>query len=61
MQYYYMANPVLSKSLCSDCFFLCQDFAVHTISMETVQSVYFRFGAKLENSKFATKTAKKKV
>ena len=28
--------------------------------METVQSVYFCFGAKPANSKFATKTAKKK-
>ena len=38
-----MANPVLGKSLCSDWFFLGQDFAVRTISMETVQSVYFCF------------------
>ena len=60
---YYMANPVLllyGKSLCSDWFFLGQDFAVRTVSMETVQSVYFCFGAKPANSKFATKTAKKK-
>ena len=55
-----MANPVLSKSLCSDWFFLGQDFAVRTVSMETVQSVNFCFGAKPANSKFATKTAKKK-
>ena len=55
-----MANPVLGKSLCSDWFFLGQDFAVRTVSMETVQPVYFCFGAKLANSKFATKTAKKK-
>ena len=54
-----MANPVLGKSLCSDWFFLGQDFAVRTVSM--VQSVYFYFGAKPANSKFATKTAKKKV
>ena len=53
-----MANPVLGKSLCSDWFFLGQDFAVRTVSMETVQSVYFCFGAKPANSKFATKTAK---
>ena len=58
--HYYMANPVLGKSLCSDWFFLGQDFAVWTVSMETVQLVYFCFGAKLANSKFATKTAKKK-
>ena len=55
---YYMANPVLGKSQCSDWFFLGQDFAVLTVS--TVQSVYFCFKAKLANSKFATKTAKKK-
>ena len=54
-----MANPVLGKSLCSDWFFLGQDFAVRTVSMETVQPVYFCFGAKPANSKFATKTAKK--
>ena len=57
---YYMANPVLGKSMCSDWFFLGQDFAVRTVSMETVQSVYFCFEAKPANSKFATKTAKKK-
>ena len=55
-----MANQVLGKSLCSDWFFLGQDFAVRTVSMETVQSVYFCLGAKPANSKFATKTAKKK-
>ena len=55
-----MANPVLGKSLCFDWFFLGQDFAVRTASMETVQSVYFCFGAKPANSTFATKTAKKK-
>ena len=32
-----MAKPVLGKSLCSDWFFLGQDFAVRTVSMETVQ------------------------
>ena len=41
-----MANPVLGKSVCSDWFFLSQDFAVRTVSVETVQSVYFCFGAK---------------
>ena len=61
MQHYYMAKPVLGKSLCSDWFFLGQDFAVRTVSMETVQSAYFCFGAKPANSKFATKTAKKGV
>ena len=61
MDSYYMANPVLGKSLCSDWFFLGQDFAVRTVSMATVQSVYFCFGAKPANSKFATKTAKKSV
>ena len=47
------------KSLCSDWFFLGQDFAVHSVSMETVQSVYLCFGAKPPNSKFTIKTAKK--
>ena len=56
-----MANPVLGKSVCSDWFFLGQDFAVRTVSVETVQSVYFCFRAKPANSKFATKTAKKSV
>ena len=58
---YYMANPVLGKALCFNLFFLGLDFAVRTVSMETVQSVYFCFGAKPANSKFATKTAKKGV
>ena len=44
--YYYMVNPVLVKSLCSDWFFFGQDCAVRTISMETVQPVYFCSGAK---------------
>ena len=48
-----MANPVSGKSLCSDWFFLGQDFAVQTIFMEMVQPVYFCFGAKPANSKFA--------
>ena len=56
-----MTNPVLGKSLWSDWFFLGLDFAVRTVSMETVQSMYFCFGAKPENSKLATKTAKKSV
>ena len=56
-----MANPVLRKSVCSDWFFLGQDFAVRTVSVETVQYVYFCFGAKPANSKFVTKTAKKGV
>ena len=37
---YYMVNPILGKSLCSDWFFLGQDFAGRTISMESVQPVY---------------------
>ena len=56
---YYMANPVFGKSLCSDWFFLGQDFAVRTV--ETVQSVYFCFEANPANSKFETKTKRKKV
>ena len=56
-----MANPLLGKFLCYDWFFLGQDFAVRTVSMETVQPVYFCFGANPSNLKFATKTAKKKI
>ena len=55
-----MANPVLGKSLCSHWFFLGQDFGVQAISMETVQPVYFCFVVKPANSKFATKSARKK-
>ena len=58
-KYYYMANPVLGKSPCSDWLFLGQDFAVWIVSMKMVQPVHFCFGAKPANSKFATKTAKK--
>ena len=50
-----MAKLVLSKTMHSDWFFLGQDFAVRN----AVQAVYFCFGAKLANSKFATKTVKK--
>ena len=39
---------------------LSQDFAGRTVSMETAQPVYFCFAAKPADSKFATKTAKKK-
>ena len=39
---------------------LLRDRVVVSFSMETVQSVYFCFGAKPANSKFTTKTAKKK-
>ena len=55
-----MAKPVLSKSVRSDWFLLGLDFAVPTVSMETVQDVYFCFGATPANSKFATKQRKKK-
>ena len=44
-----MANPVFGKSLCFDWFFLGQDFAVQTVSMETVQSVCFCFEFKICN------------
>ena len=45
-----MAKPVLGKYQLSDWFFLGRDFAVRTISVETVQAVYFCFGAKPANS-----------
>ena len=47
-------NPGLaeknSKRERFDWFFLGRDFAVRTISVETVQAVYFCFGAKPANS-----------
>ena len=51
-----MANPVLGKSMCSDWFFLGQDFAVHGNGPIRV----FLFWSKAAHSKFATKTTKKK-
>ena len=47
---YYMPKPVLGKSQRSDWFFLSRDFAISTVSVETVQAVYFCFGAKPANS-----------
>ena len=50
-----MANPVLGKSLCSDWFFLGQDFAVRTISMETCEhchSSHWSYQKKLKRLKF---------
>ena len=38
-----MANPVLGKSLCSDWFFLGQDFAVRIVSMENGPTRVFFF------------------
>ena len=55
-----MVKPVLGKSVHFDWFFLGRDFAVQTIAMETVEAMYFCFGAKLANSNFATKTVRKK-
>ena len=52
-----MAKPVLGKSKHSDCFFLGREFAVRTISMETVQAVQRRQILNLH----ATKTAKENV
>ena len=56
-----MAKPVLGKSVRSDWFLLGRDFAVQTVSMETVQDVYFCFAVKPATSKFAITTAKKKM
>ncbi len=41
MPRYYMAKPVLGKSERSDWFFLGRDFAKRTVSIKTVQAVYF--------------------
>ena len=45
-----MAKPVLGKSQRSDWFFVGREFAVRTIPVETVEAVYFCFGARLANS-----------
>ena len=42
---YYMPKPVLGKSQRYDWIFLSRDFAVRTVSVKTVQAVYFCFGA----------------
>ena len=57
---YYMANTVLGKSLCSDWFFLGQEFAVRTVSMETVQPVYFVLGRSRQIQNLQRKQRKKK-
>ena len=41
-----MAKPVLGKSQHSDWFFLGRDFAVRTISVETVRAMFFLFWSK---------------
>ena len=56
-----MAKPVLGKSLCSDWFFLGQYFAVRTISTETVQPVYFCFGANRQIQNLQQNSEKKTV
>jgi len=61
INYYYMANPILGKSLCSDWFFLSQDFAARTISIkQSSPCIFVLEQIKPANSKFATKTAKRK-
>ena len=59
--YYYMANPVSGKSLCSDWFFLGQDFAVRTVSMETVQSVFLVLEQSRQIQNLQPKQPKKSV
>ena len=39
--FYYMARESSGKYECSDWFFLGRDFAIWTVSMETVHAVYF--------------------
>ena len=61
---YHMARQPRGKSERSDWFFLGRDFAIRTISMETVihcvSSVFFVFESLQINSNFATKTTKGK-
>ena len=56
-----MAKPVLGKSVRSDWFLLGRDFGVRTVSMETVQDVYFCFGVKPATSKLQSQQRKKNV
>ena len=55
-----MANPVLGKSLCSDSFFLGQDFAVRIVSMETVQSRVFLFWSEAGKFNICNQDSQKK-
>ena len=55
-----MANPVLGKSLCSDWFYLGQDFALRTVSMETVQSVASLLWSKTSKFKICNENSEKK-
>ena len=55
-----MANPVLGKSLCSDSFFLGQDFAVRIVSMETVQSRVFLFWSEAGKFTISNQESQKK-
>ena len=56
-----MVNPVLGKSLCSDWFALGQDFAVRTVSLETVQLVYFALERSRQIKNWQPKQRKKKM
>ena len=56
-----MANPVLGKSLCSDWFFLGQDFALRAVYMETVQSVVSLLWGKAAKFKISNENSEKRV
>ena len=56
-----MANPVLGTFLSSDWFFLSQDFAVQTVSMEMVQPVYFLLEQSWQIQNLQPKQRKKTV
>ena len=58
MIFYYMAKPVLGKSLCSDWFLLGQDFAVRNVS---VQPVYFCFGEKPQKLRICNQNSERKT
>ena len=55
-----MANPVLGKSLCSDRFFLGQDFAVRTVSGNGPTRV-FLFWSKAGKFKICNENSEKKL
>ena len=59
LHYYYMANPVLHKSLCSDWFFLGQDFAVYIFAFFKCKppEVHFTIRNRVPYNKLLTKRA----
>ena len=56
-----MANPALGKSLCSDWFFLGQDFTVRTVSVKTSDPCIFVLERSRQIQNLQPKQRKKKL